>query len=41
MYGMGNSLNVAMAYGILVYELIHCCLGVKRGSPEEATTRRS
>jgi tRNA G18 (ribose-2'-O)-methylase SpoU len=26
MYGMGNSLNVAMAFGICVYELIRCCL---------------
>ncbi len=26
MYGMGNSLNVAMAFGICVYEMIRCCL---------------
>lgn len=26
MYGMGNSLNVAMSFGICVYELIRCCL---------------
>lgn len=26
MRGMGNSLNVAMAFGICVYELIRCCL---------------
>ena len=26
MYGMGNSLNVAMAFGIGVYEMIRCCL---------------
>jgi len=26
MYGMGNSLNVAMAFGICVYELLRCCL---------------
>ena len=26
MYGMGNSLNVAMAFGIAVYELVRCCL---------------
>lgn len=26
MYGLGNSLNVAMAFGVCVYELIRCCL---------------
>ena len=26
MYGMGNSLNVAMAFGICVYEMIRCCV---------------
>ncbi len=26
MHGMGNSLNVAMAFGISAYELLHCCL---------------
>ncbi|MCC6426837.1 MAG: hypothetical protein IT435_08445 [Phycisphaerales bacterium] len=25
MYGMGNSLNVAMAFGICVYEMLRCC----------------
>ena len=32
MYGMGNSLNVAMAFGIVVYEILHCCLN-KRPTP--------
>lgn len=27
MYGMGNSLNVAMSFGICVYEMIRCCPG--------------
>lgn len=33
MYGMGNSLNVAMAFGIAVYEILHCCL-----KPQPPTT---
>lgn len=33
MYGMGNSLNVAMAFGICVYELLRCCL-VEESCPE-------
>lgn len=32
MYGMGNSLNVAMAFGIAAYELLHCCLRPKKVS---------
>lgn len=27
MHGMGNSLNVAMALGIVVYEILRCCVG--------------
>jgi len=37
MYGMGNSLNVAMAYGIAVYELLHCCLRPQQGNRKEAS----
>lgn len=38
MYGMGNSLNVAMAFGICVYELIRCCLATKPRPPSASVT---
>ena len=33
MYGLGNSLNVAMAFGIAAYELLRCCLKPDRLFP--------
>jgi tRNA G18 (ribose-2'-O)-methylase SpoU len=33
MYGMGNSLNVAMAFGIVVYEMLRCCLAPPECTP--------
>ena len=39
MYGIGNSLNVAMAYGIAAYELLHCCLRPQAGLPERSTSK--
>lgn len=34
MHGMGNSLNVAIAFGICVYELLRCCLAPEPCPPE-------
>jgi tRNA G18 (ribose-2'-O)-methylase SpoU len=33
MYGIGNSLNVATAFAIVVYELLRCCLHATRPHP--------
>ncbi len=32
MYGMGNSLNVAMSFGICAYEILRCCLELEHGT---------
>ncbi|HUX88217.1 MAG TPA: TrmH family RNA methyltransferase [Chloroflexota bacterium] len=38
MYGMGNSLNVAMSFGICVNEMIRCCLGEIECTNQTAST---